>query len=318
VTAPLVSIVIPTFNRLHSLGRALAGVSRQSFRDYEAIVVDDASTDGTAEAVTSLKTTAGLQELTYIRLDANAGAAAARNRGIAAARGEFIALLDADDEWLPAKLERQVECFQLQPDEVGLVTTRYAIVDRSGRIGSEHPRSPEQGDLAAGMARMLSGGGEIVGVFSTLMFRRRVAEAIGGLDETLPCWHDADFYYRAAQRFRFAFLPETLTIKHEPADAISASWRMQVDGQRRFWQKHRVALGGRQDFRRYIASHRRMLGRQACLRGDISTGRQLLVEALAIQPSQWRATVDLVMSLGGSRTCAGLWSLREAVRRRSA
>ena len=104
---PTVSVIVPTYNRAHLIARALESVCSQTFTDWECLVVDDASTDNTDEVVRSF----GDPRVQYLRHETNRRGGAARNTGIAAARGEFLAFLDSDDEWVPAKLERQLEVF---------------------------------------------------------------------------------------------------------------------------------------------------------------------------------------------------------------
>ena len=109
--SPQVSVVIPTYNRAHILGRAIDSVLQQTHRDLELIIVDDGSSDGTAALVRGIED----PRVRYVHQQ-NRGVSAARNRGIAEARAEWLAFLDSDDEWLPQKLERQfsalrgVEC----------------------------------------------------------------------------------------------------------------------------------------------------------------------------------------------------------------
>lgn len=104
-----VSVIIPTYNRAAYLPEALASVRAQTFKDYEIVVVDDGSTDSTADLL------AGDADVRYIACE-HAGVAAARNRGVAEAQGEFIAFIDSDDLWLPEKLERQVSYLDAHPD----------------------------------------------------------------------------------------------------------------------------------------------------------------------------------------------------------
>ena len=97
---PVVSVVIPTYNRACLLGRAIQCVLNQSFQDIEVIVVDDASQDNSADIVNSLDDS----RIKYLRHEKNRGGSSARNTGIKAARGEYIAFLDDDDEWMPTKI----------------------------------------------------------------------------------------------------------------------------------------------------------------------------------------------------------------------
>lgn len=314
MATPVVSVVIPTYNRAHVLSRALRSVATQTYTDYEVLVVDDGSTDAT-EGVVAGFTQQLPDRVKYIKVDRNRGAAAARNRGVRAARGTYVALLDADDEWRPMKLEKQVAHFATVPPEVGLITTRYVLFDRSGRRRSENPPHPKEGDISDSMVDFIEGTEEIVGIFSTLMFRRFVFERVGGLDEALPCWEDADFYFRAARQFHFRFLPEALTLKHESADSISYNWSVEAAGVHLFWRKYREHVGSRPQFRRYIARHQHGAAVQACLAGDLREGRRLFRQSLAIWPSQWHPAAHLAMSFAGAKAYAGMWSMGQRLRK---
>ena len=109
---PLVSVIIPTYNRGWILKEAIDSVLAQDFEDFELIVVDDGSTDNTREILDTYG-----QDIIVLQ-QANKGVSAARNRGIAEAGGQLVAFLDSDDRWLPRKLSRQVDFFNLNPDAV--------------------------------------------------------------------------------------------------------------------------------------------------------------------------------------------------------
>jgi len=98
---PRISVIIPSYNRANTIGRAIQSALSQSYQDFEIIVIDDGSTDHTEEVIRSFQDS----RIRYIRHNRNRGGSAARNTGIHAARGEYIAFLDSDDEWLPQKLE---------------------------------------------------------------------------------------------------------------------------------------------------------------------------------------------------------------------
>lgn len=130
---PTVSIVVPTYKRVQYLGRMIDSVVAQTYSDWELIIVDGKSDDGTAELVGSYRERLG-DQLVFIEQD-NAGCCIARNTGIDAARGEFVALLDSDDEFLPTKLERQMELFNREPS-LGFVFGDYSYVDLEGNFES--------------------------------------------------------------------------------------------------------------------------------------------------------------------------------------
>ncbi len=126
---PSVSIVVPTYKRAQYLGRMIDSVVAQTYDDWELIIVDGRSNDGTAELIDSYRASLG-DRLVFIEQH-NQGCCVARNTGIDAARGEFVAFLDSDDEFLPEKLARQMELFALRP-ELGMVYGDYSYLDLSG------------------------------------------------------------------------------------------------------------------------------------------------------------------------------------------
>ena len=111
--SPLISVILPTYNRAHTLMRAVTSVLNQDYREIELIVVDDASTDGTTELLESIAD----PRLRVIRHDHNKGVAGATNTGIQAARGEIIAFQDSDDEWLDGKLSHQMARLAAAPSD---------------------------------------------------------------------------------------------------------------------------------------------------------------------------------------------------------
>lgn len=126
----LVSIIVPTYNRAYCIQRAIDSVRAQSHQDWELIVVDDGSTDNTAEVIQS--NFSRDPRVRYI-FQANAGVSAARNAGIRASYGNFVAFLDSDDVWKRWKLKVQLQCFRAFP-EIGMVWTEFSAMDPSERI----------------------------------------------------------------------------------------------------------------------------------------------------------------------------------------
>lgn len=143
---PQVSVVIPCYNAAAWLPRALASVERQTFAEWEVVLVDDGSVDATPHVVESWSRRLGARLRSY-RAD-RVGSSAARNRGIDEARGRFVAFLDADDEFLPEKLSRQMALFERRP-ELGLVFSDYAYVDLQG------VRMPSAFDIKCRLPRLL-------------------------------------------------------------------------------------------------------------------------------------------------------------------
>lgn len=188
--SPLVSVVIPAYNRAGTISRAVNSVLAQDYDQFEIIVVDDGSTD-TTRAVVEAMTDQRLRIVTQ----PNAGVAAARNRGIAEARGELVAFLDSDDEWLPGKLADQVECFARGSPRLGLV---YTGVDW---IAADGTRGVHTAEHRGWIYRDLLARNVVTGCGTTSMFQRTALELVGGFDPALPANEDYDLVLRVARFF---------------------------------------------------------------------------------------------------------------------
>lgn len=178
VDKPKMSVVIPVYNRANLVLQAVDSVLGQTFINFELIIVDDGSTE-------PLSLPNADERIRVIRLAVNRGAAAARNSGFRAARGEYIALLDSDDAWLPEKLAQQVDLLENNSSAQACVTGYYlhkqGEVDR--KVLPPRPRS--------WLKHLLIG--SALGAGSTLVFRRRCLEEIGYLDESLPRYEEWDW-----------------------------------------------------------------------------------------------------------------------------
>jgi len=195
----LVSVVIPTYNNAEMAPEAVASALAQEYRPIEVIVVDDGSTDETADRLGGLGS-----DVRVVRL-AHGGPAVARNAGIRESSGEFVAFLDSDDLWMPGKLSRCVGLLAAHP-EAGVVYTGVRIVE----VETGRRYLLEQYAKSGWMARDLFL--ECRGVnTSTLVVRRRCLEAVGGFDEEFFRAQDWDLMIRLAERFEYVHEPEALT-----------------------------------------------------------------------------------------------------------
>jgi glycosyltransferase involved in cell wall biosynthesis len=195
---PLVSVVIPTFNQASYLREAIDSVLGQTWVERECIVVDDGSTDGTAEIIASYG-----ERIVALR-QPNRGAANALNAGIRAARGELICWLSSDDAYLPEKLERQVAGLRARPD-AGLCCTGWETMDAAGQVLKQYqePNWVHPDQLVSIFWRNPING-------TTVMVPRRVLEAVGPFDEELRADVDGDMWLRIAARWPIVTVPGIL------------------------------------------------------------------------------------------------------------
>jgi len=198
---PLVSVVIPVYNRAHLIGRAVSSVFDQSYKNFEIIVVDDASSDDLARALAGFADS----RLQCISHPSNRGAAAARNTGVAVARGEFVAFLDSDDIWFADKLTQQIAAMRGQPREVAGHVCAYDCVKPG--FGTRRI-VPEWSAETFRRSQLL---GCTCGPGTTLMCRRTIFAEIGPFDEELRRLEDWDWLLRlAAEGYRLLGSPTAL------------------------------------------------------------------------------------------------------------
>ena len=197
---PLVSIIIPTFNRAGLVREAIDSVLAQDYSRLELIVVDDGSNDSTPEVVRAFGTA-----LTFIQ-QPHTGVSAARNRGVAASHGALVAFLDSDDLWLPGKVTAQVALFQQQP-QVQVCYTDEIWMRRGVRV---NPRQIHQ--KHAGWIFLHSLPRCIISP-SSIMLRRTLWDRLGGFDEGLPACEDYDLWLRLTAAVPVSLLSERLIVK---------------------------------------------------------------------------------------------------------
>jgi glycosyltransferase involved in cell wall biosynthesis len=203
------SVVIPAYNAAGFIRRTIDSVLAQTYRDYELIVVDDGSTDDTAEIVKSYG-----DRVRYIYQD-NAGGGAGRNTGIAAAKYDWIALLDHDDEWLPEKLQAQMDLLERNPDLRWCGTNYIKVLeDRRGAVTSIKALRKALGDreyfesfLTTSLKMRFSLAP------SAVVAHKEILEQVGGFERIHLA--DYDMWLKIAYRFpKLGFVPQSLTLMH--------------------------------------------------------------------------------------------------------
>ncbi len=230
----LVSVVIPAWNAEAWVGRAVESALAQDHEPKEIIVVDDGSTDGTADVLAAYG-----RRIRLVR-QTNRGLPAARNAGLRAARGTLVAFLDADDRWLPGKLAAQVALMRERPD-LGFCATEAWLEDEAGRrLGRwrDEGRLPGRTFLETLFARNAA----VPGSASAVMVRRELALAVGGFDETLRAHEDVDLWMRLAAVAGFACVPEPLAAVTRREGSVSSRLATMKAEARRILRKNRRLL----------------------------------------------------------------------------
>lgn len=262
----LVSIVMPTYNRADILMGAIRSVIRQTYGNWELIIVDDASTDSTAQVVSSFAD----NRIKYHRLPENSGVSAARNVGIEKARGAFIAFLDSDDEYLPERLEENLKVMDEKGPILGLVCSDFWNIETA------------TGERYLGHNRQVS-------ILwhrpfpSTFMLRKEVFGKIGLFDEAFHVWEDSDFLFRfhIDGTFSFNYIEKPLVCRRHPEDRLTARIHPYIEAGKLFLKKHKNAL---QKEKRLLAYQLNRMGKDLKRTGDRKGSRQFFLKAFLTYP----------------------------------
>lgn len=289
---PLVSVIIPTHNHAHFITEAIQSVFNQSYRNYEVIVIDDGSMDNTREVVARFS-----EDVRYIR-QGNRGLSSARNRGIEVANGDYIALLDADDTWLPGFLSTVVERLESEP-ELGAVYTGFFFVNTEGELLPQRSTSTVPDNQL--YDRLLDG--EFF-VPAAVVARRLCFECVGLFDEALRGSEDWDMWLRVAREFPFAGISEPLVNyrihgKNMSADPEYMLHYQLLVAKKQFGPPDGVPEDWPPERQRVYATIYRYAAQGFFLRGCEEIGQHYLRLALETNPSL-AGSLDLFYELGCS------------------
>ncbi len=204
---PKVSVIIPTYNNSLFLKAAIESVLRQTFQDFELIIVNDGSTDNTEQVINQFRVND--VRITYIKQDNFGGLAGPVNKGLKIAQGDYIAILENDDEWLPEKLEKQVKLLEQSAQDVGCAGCHALIVDCLTKAVKQKKNNPITSNDRDAFLRIVYGE-NFMTTFSVFLLKKEVFDAVGIIDENLKYGADNDFFFRVFQRFNLAIVPDFL------------------------------------------------------------------------------------------------------------
>lgn len=211
---PTVSVIIPTFNRKKFLPKAIESVFKQTYSDYEIIVIDDASTDGTAEWVAF-----AYPDITCVHLTENRGSAGARNEGLKIAQGTYIAYLDSDDQWLPNYLDMQVKALEENPNDV-LTVCDYTLICNDFR---QQVQSAPKAEYSNFIQYFLLD--NFIDTMSIVVLRHSALRKAGLMNERLKVCHDRELYLRLVEFGGIVHTPHQLVLRFMHSDNLVGNHR---------------------------------------------------------------------------------------------
>ena len=318
---PKVSVIIPTYNYSHFLGEAIRSVLDQTFGDFEIVVVDDGSTDDTKQVASRFAD----PRIKYIYQE-NRGVSAARNTGISACCGDYVALLDSDDIWVPQKLELQVKILDSRP-EVSAVCSDVNIIDietgvfintlwnNDRRLGPFNPRMSSKK-----LFRRLLSRGCFIHPSSTL-FRHVVFDEAGLFDESLRTHEVWDMSVRVLLRFDMALIDIPLVNYRQHDTSLSAQWHeMHDDGINVLYKAINtlpLKPGDVQAIKHRMARNNCEYGSGLVVNDMIPLGREKLLTSIKLNPWNIKPYIYLAGSLLGSHIILGIKSLKKRLENNS-
>jgi glycosyltransferase involved in cell wall biosynthesis len=297
--APDVSVLIPSYNRAELLRAAIASVLKQSFHDFELIVVDDGSTDHTQEVVESFNG----ERLSYVRVEHCGNLSALRNAGIRCANGSLIAFLDSDDLWRQDKLAVQLQLLEANP-EAGFAISGYEVFRNSriertklyGQDGGVSVRSIFD-DLIRGRITLCS---------SSILIRSQLLERAGALDEGLRTG-DYEFYTRLAWHSIAGIVHEPLVSvrKHEGNSSREFDAEGLQEAIAAVVRFYRMGVIGRELRNDRLLKYRYELSQILFRRGDIAGARREILACIRLSPARvkhWQAYARFLRGRGNLET----------------
>ncbi len=298
----IVSVILPTYNRAHLIARAIRSVLDQTYHDFELIVVDDASMDNTKEVIMGFND----PRIRYIRHELNRGGSAARNTGINAAHGEYIAFQDSDDEWLPEKLEKQMRIFEKASTQVGVVYTGFYLIKDDSRMYMPGQNIKiKKGNLHEELLN-----GNFVAA-DAVVIRKECFEKVGVFDESLPRLQDWELFIRISKYYIFDCIDEPLLNAFYSQDSISANQDAFFKASKLIIEKH-IRTFKRNKYS--LASWQYSIGFHLCQAGSKREGRMYLLRALRSNPFNIKYLVVALSWLFGENAYANVVRLKRIIR----
>ncbi|MDD5606825.1 MAG: glycosyltransferase [Candidatus Pacebacteria bacterium] len=290
---PIVSVIIPTYNRADLLGRAIQSVLSQTYQYFEIIIVDDGSIDNTKSLVERFNN----ERIVYIQRRENSGnSVVPRNTAMKIAKGKYIAFLDSDDEWMPEKLEKQIKLFEkLNNSNIGFIGCNVVIVDEKNKKEWEY-KIPRCKNIFKELLIM----NNFIFNPSSVIVEKEVFNTIGLFDENLKTVQDYDMWIRIAQKYNFDFVPEPLFkyYIHNSNITNTLSFEKQEKDIRYIFEKYRKYYEANPKIH---STRLRNDGTKYVLAGRLQEGRKYFLKSIKINPLNFKSYFYFIFSLFGSK-----------------
>jgi glycosyltransferase involved in cell wall biosynthesis len=287
---PLVSVILPTYNRAPLLRRSIQSVLSQTYSNLELLVVDDCSSDSTQSVVQSFRD----KRIHFLKHEKKQGGAIARNTGIKAAKGAYIAFQDSDDEWLPRKLEKQMKAFEIGQPNLGVVFSNYWRINRHRKfyglynVADLLKLTPEKiHDVLL----------EENFVGTPMAVVRKVCFEKVGLFEALPRLQEWDLWIRISQHYSFCHINEPLVNVYVQPDSISHDITALIEAREYLLNKYFEEISKKP---RLLSRHYFEIGTFHCLIGKTESGKNYLLKALRITPFEPKLVLSALAASMGS------------------
>lgn len=304
----LVSIILPSYNRVDTISRAIESVSNQTYKNYELIVVDDGSTDNTEEVIGSLR----IPKLTYIKHTCNKGAAAARNTGLEVAKGEYLAFQDSDDEWHPDKLEKQIAIMKSHKT-TDVVYSDVLRVNSSGTI--EYFKAPTIIDSEIVSCKTKDYSPVGIALPSVIFRRYLFFDGKELFDEKLPCFIDLELFIRLLLKgYHFYHLKEPLGKYYLTKDSISNSISKVPYARKLILDKVWSKVKNNNTF---VAVEFYRIGTALCKNNNVEEGRRFLFDAWVKRVWNLKYLIALVSTVFGSKVFFAIIGLKRLSHKKS-
>ncbi len=285
--SPAVSVIIPTYNRACSIRRSVQSVLNQTFNDFEVIIIDDGSTDDTKKVLKNFYD----KRIRYFGFKYNRGAAIARNIGIKFANGYFISFQDSDDEWLPRKLEKQINIFKEVPPNVGVVYSGFWKVKGGKKIYI--PRSSvveREGDIHNELLK------ENFITLQAVVIRKECFCRAGLFDESLKRFSDWELLIRISKYYKFKYIKEPLVKVFYTPSSISSDIEAYIKANEIIINRYYPEM---KSYKKALAKRYYMMGHYLYKKGKVKKGRKYFLVSIKTYPLHVKSYILFFITICG-------------------